>query len=150
MHRARDLGEAGEFLVGRGLPTVVAIDPATRESACGRGDHARFGRSQAYVTSASPVPDGFTGFPIAGAPRITDVGPMPHSSTVAAPSARHRAALGLLLRGDERRVSSATLATFARRGWVAAAAGGAYRLTVTGRALAESLEPAVLSSPRSR
>ncbi|HSI34881.1 MAG: hypothetical protein ACAI43_16040 [Phycisphaerae bacterium] len=75
---------------------------------------------------------------------------MPHSSTVAAPSARHRAALGLLLRGDERRVSSATLATFARRGWVAAAAGGAYRLTVTGRALAESLEPAVLSSPRSR
>ncbi|HYE19530.1 MAG TPA: hypothetical protein VEA69_13850 [Tepidisphaeraceae bacterium] len=74
---------------------------------------------------------------------------MPHSPA-ALPSVRHRTALGLLLRGDERRCSSATLATFARRGWVAAAAGGAYRLTATGRALAESFEPMAAPPQRGR
>jgi hypothetical protein len=56
------------------------------------------------------------------------------------PNDRQRKALGLLLRADERRCSPATMATLAHRGWVAPGAGGAYRLTAVGRALAESLE----------
>jgi hypothetical protein len=66
---------------------------------------------------------------------------MSSPSSATPPNDRERLALGLLLRADERRCSASTLGKLARRGWAAPGAGGAYRLTVAGRALAESLEP---------
>ena len=58
----------------------------------------------------------------------------------APPTDPERLILSLLLHADERRCSTASLRRLALRGWVGPGEGGAYRLTATGRELAESLE----------